>query len=119
MLAPPALPALFTPPDPQGLALHVTGGAMQGTPWLKHLCSQWAVSDTPEFVALDEEVDLREYGESVLVFRGLRVRMGAHSGVAARDVAHNSVSNRTQYTGAALAKTKAVCDLAQVSVLPA
>ncbi|GIM12082.1 hypothetical protein Vretimale_15512 [Volvox reticuliferus] len=50
---------------------------------------------------------------SVLVARGLSVRMGVHSGVAITQVSYNRVAGRTQYSGAALETAKAVCDAAQ------
>ncbi|KAJ9510149.1 hypothetical protein QJQ45_015621 [Haematococcus lacustris] len=49
-----------------------------------------------------------------LVFSGLRVRCGVHTGVdSARDVFFNSSCARTQYRGPALALARAVCDAAQ------
>ncbi|KAJ9508780.1 hypothetical protein QJQ45_028090 [Haematococcus lacustris] len=49
-----------------------------------------------------------------LVFSGLRVRCGVHTGVeSARDVFFNSSCARTQYRGPSLALARAVCDAAQ------
>ncbi|KAL6750967.1 hypothetical protein V8C86DRAFT_758675 [Haematococcus lacustris] len=49
-----------------------------------------------------------------LVFSGLRIRCGVHTGVAsAQDVSYNTSSARMQYSGAPLALARAVCDAAQ------
>ncbi|KAJ9511504.1 hypothetical protein QJQ45_029834 [Haematococcus lacustris] len=51
---------------------------------------------------------------SCLVFSGLRIRCGVHTGVAsAQDVSYNTSSARMQYSGAPLALARAVCDAAQ------
>ncbi|GFH07643.1 guanylate cyclase domain-containing protein [Haematococcus lacustris] len=51
---------------------------------------------------------------SCLVFSGLRIRCGVHTGVAsAQDVSYNTSSARMQYSGATLALARAVCDAAQ------
>ncbi|GFR40647.1 hypothetical protein Agub_g1232 [Astrephomene gubernaculifera] len=65
------------------------------------LCSRWRV------------VEERENGAQ-LVFRGLRVRMGVHSGLSEEcdAVQLNRTANRTQYTGLGLQMAKAVCDCA-------
>ncbi|MEW5311131.1 MAG: hypothetical protein WDW38_002871 [Sanguina aurantia] len=48
---------------------------------------------------------------SVLVFRGLRVRIGLHSGIASvSETAFNVASRRTTYCGVVLATAKAVAD---------
>jgi hypothetical protein len=49
----------------------------------------------------------------VLVFAGLRVRVGLSSGVTPADVSFNAVAGRRQFGGAALAAAKIVCDAAQ------
>ncbi|KAJ9511501.1 hypothetical protein QJQ45_029838 [Haematococcus lacustris] len=49
-----------------------------------------------------------------LVFSGLRIRCGVHTGVAsAQDVSYNTSSARMQYSGAPQALARAVCDAAQ------
>ncbi|KAJ9511227.1 hypothetical protein QJQ45_017170, partial [Haematococcus lacustris] len=51
---------------------------------------------------------------SCLVFSGLRIRCGVHTGVSsAQDVSYNTSSARMQYSGAPLALARAVCDAAQ------
>ncbi|KAG2494772.1 hypothetical protein HYH03_007016 [Edaphochlamys debaryana] len=65
------------------------------------LCTRWRV------------VDEGEPGAQ-LVFRGLRVRMGVHSGLEAEQnaVTLNRTLNRMQYSGLGLQMAKAVCDAA-------
>ncbi|GLI69572.1 hypothetical protein VaNZ11_014230, partial [Volvox africanus] len=65
------------------------------------LCSRWKVVEEDELGAL-------------LVFRGLRVRMGMHSGLSdITDLAQlNRTANRMQYTGVGLSMAKAVADCA-------
>ncbi|GIL47993.1 hypothetical protein Vafri_4714 [Volvox africanus] len=65
------------------------------------LCSRWKVVEGDEPGAL-------------LVFRGLRVRMGMHSGLSdITDLAQlNRTANRMQYTGTGLSMAKAVADCA-------
>ncbi|KAG1667756.1 hypothetical protein FOA52_016195 [Chlamydomonas sp. UWO 241] len=46
----------------------------------------------------------------LMLFRGLRVRMGVHSGVAAADISHNKASAHTQYGGSSLSRARHVCD---------
>lgn len=49
-----------------------------------------------------------------LLFRGLRVRIGMHSGIdSSLDVFKNPSSGRTRYVGRSMAVAKAVCDAAQ------
>ncbi|KAG1672360.1 hypothetical protein FOA52_010978 [Chlamydomonas sp. UWO 241] len=44
------------------------------------------------------------------LFRGLRVRMGVHSGVTAADISQNKASARTQYGGLSLSCARDVCN---------
>ncbi|KAG2440556.1 hypothetical protein HYH02_010140 [Chlamydomonas schloesseri] len=51
-------------------------------------------------------------GNAVVVFRGLRIRMGMHSGVASdREVSLNMASNRVVYSGRVMQLAKAVGDV--------
>ncbi|KXZ43981.1 hypothetical protein GPECTOR_76g803 [Gonium pectorale] len=65
------------------------------------LCTRWRV------------VEERE-GGAQLMFRGLRVRMGVHSGLSGETdaVQLNRTANRMQYTGLGMQMAKAVCDCA-------
>jgi hypothetical protein len=47
-----------------------------------------------------------------LVQRGLRVRMGLHSGVEADECTHNATTGRRAYGGVAMKAAKAVSDAA-------
>ncbi|KAG1664272.1 hypothetical protein FOA52_009774 [Chlamydomonas sp. UWO 241] len=49
-------------------------------------------------------------GQAAVVFRGLRVRVGMHSGVAKTDVERNTTAGRMFFTGMPLALAKAVGD---------
>jgi len=48
-----------------------------------------------------------------LAIRGLRVRVGMHSGVDKSNLVHNKAAGRLSYTGYPLAMAKATCDAAQ------
>ncbi|KAG2493822.1 hypothetical protein HYH03_008040 [Edaphochlamys debaryana] len=50
-------------------------------------------------------------GGGTVVLRGLRIRMGVHSGVGPREVSLNAASQRVVFSGAALVAAKAVGDV--------
>eukprot|EP00198_Chlamydomonas_reinhardtii_P000604 XP_001689939.1 predicted protein [Chlamydomonas reinhardtii] len=50
--------------------------------------------------------------EYLLAFRGMRVRMGLHSGADVSEVSLNKATGRTQYSGTFMTEAKAVCDSA-------
>ncbi|KAG2444465.1 hypothetical protein HXX76_001217 [Chlamydomonas incerta] len=50
--------------------------------------------------------------EHLLAFRGMRVRMGLHSGADVSEVSLNKATGRTQYSGTFMTEAKAVCDSA-------
>ncbi|KAG1672367.1 hypothetical protein FOA52_010985 [Chlamydomonas sp. UWO 241] len=102
--------------------------------WLEHLRNGWllrsgTITDaaTEAFVysgatigTSDEKLAdlLRAMGRAgkeaneMLLFRGLRVRMGVHSGVDAADIFHNKASSRTQFGGPSLSRAREVCNAA-------
>eukprot|EP00798_Chlamydomonas_sp_ICE-L_P021495 gene21495-28475_t len=50
---------------------------------------------------------------SILMWRGLRVRMGMHTGVGdSKDIEYNRITGRTEYSGESMAITKSVADAA-------
>ncbi|KAG1658835.1 hypothetical protein FOA52_008260 [Chlamydomonas sp. UWO 241] len=53
---------------------------------------------------------MRGNGQAVVVFRGLRVRVGMHSGVSKTDVERNTTAGRMFFTGMPLTLAKAVGD---------
>ncbi|KAG2493662.1 hypothetical protein HYH03_008176 [Edaphochlamys debaryana] len=60
--------------------------------------------------------------EQLLCFRGMRVRMGLHTGAALNEVAVNKATGRMQYSGGFMTAAKGVCDAAhggQVVMSPA
>ncbi|KAG2494775.1 hypothetical protein HYH03_007019 [Edaphochlamys debaryana] len=50
--------------------------------------------------------------DCLLVFAGLRVRVGLHSGVQAKDITYNPATARVTYSGDSLRTAKCVCDCA-------
>ncbi|MEW5319057.1 MAG: hypothetical protein WDW38_010233 [Sanguina aurantia] len=61
----------------------------------------------------EEAVDKLQPQQTSVVFNGLRVRVGLHTGVLPCCVVYNKTEKRTQYTGTSLQMAKAVCDAAQ------
>ncbi|KAG1669680.1 hypothetical protein FOA52_002064 [Chlamydomonas sp. UWO 241] len=65
-------------------------------------------------LAFDSATDARGAptgkGQAAVVFRGLRVRVGMHSGVTKTDLEHNSTAGRMCFSGMPLALAKAVGD---------
>ncbi|GIL88278.1 hypothetical protein Vretifemale_16198 [Volvox reticuliferus] len=60
--------------------------------------------------------------EPLLAYRGMRVRMGIHTGADLGEVSPNNTTGRTQYSGCFMTVAKAVCDAAhggQVLLSPA
>ncbi|KAG1672359.1 hypothetical protein FOA52_010977 [Chlamydomonas sp. UWO 241] len=105
--------------------------------WLEHLRNGWLLRSGAKQVAGPDAAegsfvdaggdigDLRHIGISngqrlhlpqvrfnneLMMFRGLRVRMGVHSGVVATDISHNKSAARTQYVGPSLSRARNVCD---------
>ncbi|KAG1657236.1 hypothetical protein FOA52_000439 [Chlamydomonas sp. UWO 241] len=62
------------------------------------------------FVETDARAPKEDKAEAVVVFRGLRVRVGMHSGVSKTDIERNSTAGRMFFTGLPLVLAKAVGD---------
>ena len=58
-------------------------------------------------------LDPHASGQKVLIFRGLRVRMGMSCGFDSGDVQANQTTTRTQYFGVQAAMARAISDAAQ------
>ncbi|KAG2447205.1 hypothetical protein HYH02_007946 [Chlamydomonas schloesseri] len=58
------------------------------------------------------EGEVQQVPEHLLAFRGMRVRMGLHSGADVSEVSLNKATGRTQYSGTFMTEAKAVCDSA-------
>ncbi|KXZ48733.1 hypothetical protein GPECTOR_25g317 [Gonium pectorale] len=56
--------------------------------------------------------DAAASSEQLLAFRGMRVRMGIHTGADLSEVSLNKATGRTQYSGAFMTAAKTVCDAA-------
>ncbi|KAG2453169.1 hypothetical protein HYH02_002493 [Chlamydomonas schloesseri] len=72
--------------------------------------SATAIVTTAAAASASATTDTPAQPGTLLLFRGLRVRMGLHRGVAASEVRFNAASSRTCYTGHALAVAKCVTD---------
>ncbi|KAG1654212.1 hypothetical protein FOA52_010589 [Chlamydomonas sp. UWO 241] len=83
---------------PSAAALPLTGMSHRGTLWGLH-DAMWQARSQHEPGA-------------VLIARGLRVRVGLHTGVPPEAVSINKASARTTYSGACLGTTKAIADCA-------
>ncbi|KAG2494763.1 hypothetical protein HYH03_007008 [Edaphochlamys debaryana] len=64
------------------------------------------------FAKLEEPVVGRQADDAVMVFAGLRVRVGLHCGVQTRDIVYNQASARQTFGGEGLRVAKAVTDCA-------
>ncbi|KAG1668672.1 hypothetical protein FOA52_001280 [Chlamydomonas sp. UWO 241] len=86
-----------------------TGSEAPGAPNIRGTATM-AEHMKQAFVETDARAPKDEDPASVIVFRGLRVRVGMHSGVSKMDVERNSTAGRTFFTGMPLALAKAVGD---------
>ncbi|KAG2501111.1 hypothetical protein HYH03_000929 [Edaphochlamys debaryana] len=80
------------------------GNAGGGRPWGREAAAGWMLVDalTPG---------------AMILFRGLRVRMGLHSGVREYEIARNRTSGRFTFSGACIRLAKAVADAAHGGVV--
>ncbi|GFH20213.1 uncharacterized protein HaLaN_17297, partial [Haematococcus lacustris] len=78
------------------------------------VCCQWARQLGLALPRVRESEALKAGpGGSALIFRGLRVRMGMHTGITdPADVVFEPVSGRTIYTGPCMELARAVSDAA-------
>ncbi|KAG1672364.1 hypothetical protein FOA52_010982 [Chlamydomonas sp. UWO 241] len=94
-------------------------------PWLEHLRNGWRLRfGAKNYTKAHEEScvsagarigtsDGQQYdlqANEMMLFRGIRVRMGVHSGVTAADISQNKASARTQYGGPSLSCARDVCN---------